>query len=67
MAPYHYVIQCRVERAKFLLSKGDMTLAEVAGAVGFADQSHLDRHFKRIMGVSPNVALRTGKNVQKRG
>ena len=67
MAPYHYVIQRRVERANFLLSKGDLTLAEVAGAVGFADQSHLDRHFKRIMGVSPNVVLRDGKNVQKRG
>jgi len=66
VAPYHYVIQCRVERAKFLLSKGDMTLAEVAGAVGFADQSHLDRHFKHIVGVSPNVMLRAGKNVQKR-
>ena len=67
VAPHQYVIQRRVERAKFLLSKGDMTLAEVAGAVGFADQSHLDRHFKRIVGVSPKVVLRDGKNVQKRG
>jgi len=66
-APHQYVIQRRVERANFLLSKGDTTLAEVARAVGFADQSHLDRHFKRIMGVSPNVALRDGKNVQKTG
>ena len=67
VAPYQYVIQRRVERAKFLLSQGDLTLAEVARAVGFADQSHLARHFKRIMGVSPNVLLRDGKNVQKRG
>ena len=67
IAPHQYVIQRRVERANFLLRKGDLTLAEVAGAVGFADQSHLDRHFKRIMGVSPNVALRDGKNVQKTG
>jgi AraC family transcriptional regulator len=64
VAPYQYVIQCRVERAKILLRKGDMTLAEVTRAVGFADQSHLARHFKRIMGVSPNVVLRDGKNVQ---
>jgi AraC family transcriptional regulator len=67
VAPYHYVIQRRVERANFLLRKGDMTLAEVAEAVGFADQSHLARHFKRIMGVSPNVVLRDDKNVQKTG
>jgi AraC family transcriptional regulator len=67
VAPYHYVIQRRVERANSLLRKGDMTLTEVARAVGFADQSHLARHFKRIMGVSPNVVLRDGKNVQKIG
>ena len=67
VAPHQYVIQRRVERANFLLRKGDMTLAEVAGAVGFADQSHLDRHFKRIVGVSPKVALRDGKNLQKTG
>jgi AraC family transcriptional regulator len=67
VAPYQYVIQRRVERAKFLLRKGDITLPEVARAVGFADQSHLDRHFKRIMGVSPKVVLRDGKNVQIRG
>jgi AraC family transcriptional regulator len=65
VAPYHYVIQCRVERANFLLRKGDKTLTEVAEAVGFADQSHLARHFKRIMGVSPNVVLRDAKNVRK--
>src|SRR5215467_11300018 len=66
VAPYHYVIQHRVERANFLLRKGDMTLNEVARAVGFADQSHLARHFKRIMGVSPSVMLHDGKNVQKK-
>ena len=67
IAPHQYVVRRRVERANLLLRKGDMTLAEVAAAVGFADQSHLDRHFKRIMGVSPNVVLRDGKNVQKTG
>ena len=46
--------------------KGDITLHEVAGGVGFADQSHLARHFKCIMDVSPNVVLRDGKHVQKR-
>jgi hypothetical protein len=30
-------------------------------------QSHLDRHFQRIMGVSPKMVLRSGKNVQKEG
>jgi AraC-like DNA-binding protein len=27
--------------------------ADAAAAVGFADQSHLNRHFKRILGITP--------------
>ncbi len=52
-APHQYLLQRRVERARELLSEGKMTIAEVAVAVGFADQSHLYRHFKRLMGFSP--------------
>jgi AraC-like DNA-binding protein len=44
--------QIRVEKAKQFLSQG-MSIAEVAIAVGMSDQSHLTRHFKRIVGVPP--------------
>ena len=50
--PHQYVIERRVDRAKELLA-GGMPPARVAEAVGFADQSHLIRHFKRIVGVTP--------------
>lgn len=53
LSPYKYVTQCRVERAKKLLKRGGLTLAEVALACGFSHQSHLNRHFKRITGVTP--------------
>ncbi len=65
LAPHQYLITCRVERAKSLLLKSDLTLAEVAHAVGFADQSHLNRHFKRLMGISPGMLCKQSKNVQK--
>lgn len=52
MPPYTYLNQVRVEKAKELLSQG-MTVAETAIAVGMADQSHLNRHFRRIVGVTP--------------
>jgi AraC-like DNA-binding protein len=52
MPPYTYLNQVRVEKAKRLLSQ-EMTLAEVAIAVGLSDQSHLNRHFKRIVGITP--------------
>jgi AraC-like DNA-binding protein len=42
----------RVEKAKQFLKRG-MAVAEVAIAVGLSDQSHLNRHFKRIVGVTP--------------
>jgi AraC family transcriptional regulator len=63
LAPHQYLIRCRVERARALLSTGGLTIAEVAHRVGFADQSHLNRHFKHLLGVSPSILLQEGKNV----
>jgi AraC family transcriptional regulator len=65
LAPHQYLIACRVERAKSLLLKSNLTLAEVAHAVGFVDQSHLNRHFKRMMGISPGMLCKQSKNVQE--
>jgi AraC family transcriptional regulator len=54
LPPHQYVIGRRVERAKELLREPDRPpLAEVATEVGFADQSHFTRHFKRLVGVTP--------------
>jgi AraC family transcriptional regulator len=54
LPPHQYVIARRVERAKELLRGRDrLPLAELAMEVGFSDQSHLTRHFKRLVGVTP--------------
>jgi AraC family transcriptional regulator len=39
--------------AKSILLRDDVPLAEVAYRLGFADQSHFTRHFRRITGASP--------------
>jgi AraC family transcriptional regulator len=52
-SPHQYVIRRRVERAKVLLVTKNWTLTAIAHAVGFASESHLAQHFKRITGVSP--------------
>ncbi|MBD2608694.1 helix-turn-helix transcriptional regulator [Scytonema hofmannii FACHB-248] len=57
ISAHQYVIRCRVERAKNLLLQGNLSLAEVAYKVGFANQSHLNRHFKRLLGVTPKQIL----------
>ncbi|MEU0406254.1 AraC family transcriptional regulator [Streptomyces griseorubiginosus] len=50
--PYAWLAQYRVNRARCLLESG-LKPAEVAGAVGFADQAHLTRWFRRVLGVTP--------------
>ncbi|POX54743.1 AraC family transcriptional regulator [Streptomyces sp. Ru71] len=50
--PYAWLAQYRVTRARGLLESG-LRPAEVAGLVGFADQAHLTRWFRRVLGVTP--------------
>lgn len=58
LSPYQYVIQQRVERATQLLLQGNLSISEVAIACGFTHQSHLNRHFKRLTGVTPKTLLK---------
>ena len=53
LSPHQYRIERRIERAKQLLQTGRVPVSEVAITVGFADQSHLSRHFKRLLGTTP--------------
>lgn len=52
LPPHAYQTQIRIEHAKKQLLAG-LSIAEVALEAGFVDQSHLTRHFKRIVGVPP--------------
>ena len=52
LPPHAYLNQLRVRRARSLLD-GGVPPADVAVQVGFADQAHLTRHFKRVVGVPP--------------
>ena len=51
-APHRYLVARRVAAARNLIAEGT-SLAVVAGACGFADQSHLNRHFKAHFGMTP--------------
>nr|WP_221494213.1 AraC family transcriptional regulator [Actinomadura coerulea] len=54
MPPYAWLAQHRVARARSLLDAGHRP-AEAATLVGFADQAHLTRWFRRVLGVTPGV------------
>ncbi len=63
LPPHAYLTQVRIARAKRLLAAGQ-SVARVAAEMGFADQSHLSRHFKALTGVTPGRYARSSKNVQ---
>jgi AraC-like DNA-binding protein len=52
LAPHRYQTVLRIKRAKAMLTAGT-AIADVATATGFADQSHLGRHLKACLGVTP--------------
>jgi AraC-like DNA-binding protein len=64
LPPHAYLNQLRVRLARRLLDAG-VAPAEVAVQVGFADQAHLTRHFKRVMGVPPGAYQRERGSVAR--
>ncbi|MCU0536970.1 MAG: AraC family transcriptional regulator [Hydrococcus sp. Prado102] len=58
MAPYQYLLQQRVERAKQLLKQTDRAIIEIAFLCGFNSHSHLSKQFRQLTGMTP-TAYRT--------
>jgi AraC-like DNA-binding protein len=53
LTPHQWLQRYRVDTAKQMLLKSQTSIAEIATACGFADQSHLTRVFSRVVGDSP--------------
>jgi AraC family transcriptional regulator len=62
IAPYSFILQIRVRRAKELLLDHKTSIATIATLVGFADQSHFTKIFRRYAGATP----REWREIQKR-
>ena len=50
--PHRFLVMRRLQQAKTLIAQGE-TFAGIAADTGFADQSHLNRHFKQAFGITP--------------
>jgi AraC-like DNA-binding protein len=66
LAPHEYLVQLRVACAKARIAEG-MPIADAAAFSGFADQSHLTRHFKRITHLTPGAYAQSCYKRSRRG
>lgn len=57
-SPMAYLLKSRIERAKQMLLQDDRPVCEIAAALGFCDQSHLTRTFRRMTGLTPREFAR---------
>jgi AraC family transcriptional regulator len=55
LAPYQYVLEQRIARAKTLLAETQLPLVEIAYRLGFADQSHFTAVFRRLTATTPKA------------
>ena len=60
-SPHRYVMLKRAERALQLVEGSDLSLVDIASDVGFANQGHLTRVFRRLYGVTPGEARRQAR------
>ena len=61
-SPHEYIIRRRMDRAQGLMLSTEMSLSEIAGECGLADQAHLTRLFHRVVGESPAAWRRARAN-----
>lgn len=54
VTPHQYILQQRLDRAKYLLRSSNLDIDEIALRVGFCDRSHLNRYFKSVTGKTPD-------------
>lgn len=62
VSPINYLIEIRLKRAKDMLKNDNLTIKEVASAVGYQDAYHFSKSFKKLYGVSPSGVLPKPKN-----
>jgi AraC family transcriptional regulator len=53
LRPHEYILRRRIDKAKELLAKTDLSIVEIALTVGFSTQAHFTTVFKGFAGLTP--------------
>jgi AraC-like DNA-binding protein len=61
LSPHQWLLRHRIEKARDMLVRTELPLAQIALRCGFADQSHLTRVFGMAVGDSPAAWRRRAK------
>ena len=64
MTPHQFCIQNRIRKSQRMLNK-EKTVGGIASEMGFYDQSHFDKAFQRIVGISPSEYVRSKKRIEQ--
>lgn len=61
LPPNEYLIRLRIRKSRELLTRTDLSIAEIAERTGFSDAAFFSRTFKRLVGVPPNGSRKNRK------
>ena len=64
MTPHQFCIQNRIRKSQKLLDE-KKTISRIAAEMGFYDQSHFDKAFQKIVGISPSEYVRSKKQIMQ--
>ncbi|WP_251209936.1 AraC family transcriptional regulator [Acetatifactor aquisgranensis] len=64
MTPHQFCIQNRIRKSQGILDE-DKTISRIAAEMGFYDQSHFDKAFQRIVGISPSEYIHSKKLIRQ--
>lgn len=62
MTPHQFCIQNRIRKSQGMLDE-KKTVSRIAAEMGFYDQSHFDKAFQRIVGISPSEYVHSKKQI----
>jgi AraC-like DNA-binding protein len=60
MSPYQYFLHLKINKAKTLLQRGDLSIKEIAHKLSFENQYYFSRLFKKKTGAPPTEWIKAG-------